>query len=227
MKRNVSLSEISDGKLYGENDMVRADCHGCNGCSACCRGMGASIILDPYDVFRLTSGLGKSLQELIAEDYIELHVVDGVILPNLHMAGEREQCAFLNREGRCSIHELRPGICRLFPLGRYYENGDFRYFLQVGECDAPHSKIKVSKWIDTPNLQRNHAFVVKWHYLLNKVEEFVMAEFMEKHATYEGADKQINMLLLQMFYLKPYASERDFYEQVEERIALFYQAFQS
>ena len=44
MERAVSLEDISDGKLYGINDMVRADSGGCEGCSACCRKMGTSII---------------------------------------------------------------------------------------------------------------------------------------------------------------------------------------
>ena len=82
MKRNVSLAEISDGHLYKANDMVKADCGGCNGCSRCCHGMGNSIILDPYDVYRMTTGMGKSMQELLAAS-VELNVVDGVILPNL------------------------------------------------------------------------------------------------------------------------------------------------
>ena len=34
MKRNIDIKEISDGKLYGPNDMVKADCRGCEGCSA-------------------------------------------------------------------------------------------------------------------------------------------------------------------------------------------------
>ena len=59
MKRNVSLAEISDGRLYKANDMVKADCGGCNGCSRCCHGMGNSIILDPYDVYQMTTGMGE------------------------------------------------------------------------------------------------------------------------------------------------------------------------
>ena len=31
MKRNVELSEISDGRLYTANDMVKADCFDCQG----------------------------------------------------------------------------------------------------------------------------------------------------------------------------------------------------
>ena len=54
MKREVDLEELK--RLYGLNDMVRADCGGCVGCSACCRGMGTSVILDPYDMYRLETG---------------------------------------------------------------------------------------------------------------------------------------------------------------------------
>lgn len=125
MKRNVSLEEISDGRLYGYNDMVKADCHGCRGCHKCCTGMGNSVILDPYDMWRIRKGLNKSLQEFLEEGKVELHVVDGCILPNLAMTGTEEACGFLDREGRCSIHAFRPGVCRLFPLGRYYEEGIF------------------------------------------------------------------------------------------------------
>ena len=59
MKRNIDLNEISDGRLYSSGDMVKADCHDCAGCSACCRGMGDSIKLDPMDIWRLKKGVGK------------------------------------------------------------------------------------------------------------------------------------------------------------------------
>lgn len=215
MKRNVSLEEISDGRLYNENDMVKADCHGCKGCSQCCRGMGSSIILDPFDVYRLTTGLNTTMEALLA-NHVELNVVDGVILPNLKMAGDEECCAFLNEEGRCSIHTHRPGICRLFPLGRYYEDGDFKYFLQKGECTGTNpTKVKVSKWIDTPNLSVNKAFTIQWHYMMNEVEELIAAN---EEDTFR---KNLNMFVLNTFYLTPYDRERDFYEQFAERYTRF------
>lgn len=213
MKRNVSLAEISDGRLYGENDMVRADCHGCRGCFQCCAGMGTSVILDPYDVYRLESGTGKKLSQLLSEGYVELNVVDGIILPNLRMAGDEERCAFLNTAGRCSIHSSRPGICRLFPLGRYYENGDYRYFLQVGQCrENSRSKVKVNKWIDIPDQGKYHKFICQWHYFLNELEELVIGNLDGETA------KQINMILLQGFYLSSYSENREFYEQFKERM---------
>ena len=208
MKRNIDLKEISDGRLYGSNDLVKADCGDCRGCFACCCGMGNSIILDPLDVHRLTTGLNQSFEALLAS-YLELNVVDGIILPNLKMQGSRECCAFLNEAGRCTIHAIRPGICRLFPLGRYYENGSFRYFLQTHECKkANRTKVKVKKWIDTPELGKYETFVNRWHYYLKDMETLI-----EKQP--EKA-KEIDLQILQRFYLTPY--EDDFYTEFEQRM---------
>ena len=60
MRREVSLEEISDGRLYELNDMVKADCQDCAGCHDCCEGMGDSVVLDPMDVYRLCTNLGKT-----------------------------------------------------------------------------------------------------------------------------------------------------------------------
>ena len=48
MQREVTLEEISDGRLYEANDMVKADCQDCKGCFDCCTGMGDSVVLDPW-----------------------------------------------------------------------------------------------------------------------------------------------------------------------------------
>ena len=213
MKRAVDLNEISDGSLYGANDMVRADCGGCIGCSACCQGMGSSIVLDPLDVYRLCAGLNCNFDTLLAK-HLELNVVDAVILPNLKMTGPKESCSFLSASGRCGIHAHRPGICRLFPLGRYYENGTFRYFLQVHECKKENrAKVKVRKWLDMPDLKRYEKFVTDWHYFLNDAEAAVAQE------TDPNIRKGISLYLLQNFYRRPYGVKEDFYEQFDRRLA--------
>lgn len=209
MLRNVDLSEISDGKLYDANDMVKADCKGCEGCSACCRGMGTSIVLDPLDIHRLTTGLGIPFEALLSR-YIELNVVDGLILPNLKMTGDEESCLFLNEEGRCSIHAFRPGICRLFPLGRFYEDGSFRYFLQTQECPKPaKAKIKVYKWLDTEDIRTYEQFIRDWHYFLKDIQELTTA--------YEDPTqvRAACMYILEQFYLAPC---EDFYESFQARL---------
>lgn len=213
MERNIDMAEVSDGRLYGLQDMVKAGCEDCVGCSACCHGMGASIVLDPCDTYRLTVGLGKRFEELLAEK-LELHVVDSLILPNLSMCGAEESCGFLDEKGRCSIHAYRPGICRLFPLGRIYANHGFQYFLQVKECRKENrTKVKVKKWIDTPQVKQYEAFITEWHYFLKDLEQKI------KQAQDAELEKTINLYVLQSFFMTPYEAERDFYEQFAERMA--------
>ena len=212
MKRDIDLAEISDGKFYTLNDMVKADCQDCTGCSDCCRGMGESIVLDPMDIYRLCQGTGLSVAELL-QDRLELHVVDGIVLPNLKMQGAEEVCSFLNKEGRCSIHPYRPGICRLFPLGRIYGEGGVKYFLQVRECSRrERTKIKVKKWIDVPESRKYEQFIVDWHYFLLAVQERIQQ--MQE----EEFEKKANMQILTAFYLTPYNLTEDFYSQFYGRL---------
>lgn len=206
------INEISDGKIYGAQDMARVGCSDCASCHSCCEQMGDTIFLDPYDVFRLTTALGQTFEELL-NGALELHVETGVIVPNLKMREADSQCYFLNEQGRCTIHAHRPGLCRVFPLGRIYEEDGISYFLQKDGCKKDNrTKVKVSKWLDTPELKRYHRFLVDWHSAKKQIEEMVTA----------GEDvRQINLLLLNLFFVKPYEAEHDFYEQFYERFAQF------
>jgi len=217
MLRDCDLNEISDGKKYTLADMVKADCAGCAGCSACCHDMGSSIVLDPLDVCRLTRKLSCSFEALLA-DKIELNVVDGVILPNLKMDEQRKgsPCVFLDMDGRCSVHEDRPGICRIFPLGRVYEDGGFSYILQVHECAKTNrSKVKVSKWIDTPELAKNQRFLADWHFFLKEIHQKL------QDSGDEALIRRTAMELLQYFYIEPYRADEDFYAQFDRRLAQY------
>lgn len=212
MKRNCSLNDISDGNLYDSGDLAAVNCNGCKGLASCCHGMGNSIILDPYDIYRLTTKQNLTFERLL-QDKLDLNVVDGIILPNLKMAGEEEGCTFLNNQGRCSIHAYRPGICRIFPLGRYYENHGFKYFMQIKECpNNSAAKRKISKWIDTPDIEKYEAFLVEWHYFLNAAEDKINNLPDDKWI------KNVNMLILNHFYVLNYEAVRDFYPQFYQRL---------
>lgn len=224
------------GRLYTAKDMAKIGCNGCNGCSYCCQEMGESVILTPFDICELTWNLGKSFDELM-EDKIELYMTDGMALPNLKMTGEkeaygfREVCGFLNEEGRCSIHAFRPGLCRLFPLGRNYEIKQmetedgvqevkgFRYFIVEDSCPKLNgTKVKIEKWLEIPNLKKNEEFITKWHYFCKDFRE-EMQELLD--AGEDEKVKKINLAVLELFYRKPYEKERGFYEEFEERMRRF------
>ena len=175
--------------------------------------MGTSVLLDPYDAYRLVVNLGKNFEQLLQGE-VELHVEAGVVLPNLRMQEGVKSCSFLDENGRCSIHSFRPGICRLFPLGRNYDGERLEYFLLMDACPAKNkSKIKVSKWLDTPQIKTYEKFLVNWHNLVKQLRA-VLEEQDEQMA------QQLSTVFLQMFYLKPYEQE-NFYDEFYERFERF------
>ena len=174
--------------------------------------MGNSIVLDPLDVFRLTKGLNCTFEALI-QNQAELNVVDGIVLPSIRMGEEGEACGFLDPQGRCSIHSFRPGICRLFPLGRIYTEEGIRYFLQIYECTKKNrTKVKVRSFMDNPDGKRYDKFIADWHDFLKKAENE-----MEKQND-PNFTRELSMNVLKMFYLTPYEKEQDFYDQFGKRL---------
>ena len=173
MIRDIDENMIQPEKLLHANDMARLGCSDCEGCSACCRDRAERITLDKWDMDRLKEGLGKSFDDLMALGFVEITLVNNVLLPVLGKKADKDECIFLNGQGRCSIHPFRPGICRMFPLARiYHDDGSFSYFLQEGEC--PHgggAKIKISKWLGVGNINRYEQEVRSYHDRLNDLRE--------------------------------------------------------
>lgn len=204
MKRYVDLNELTDGKKYTEKDLVKLPCNGCKGCSDCCHDVSDTIIIDPYDAWQLSTNLGVSFRELLGKGIVELRVVDGLILPHLRIL-PNSGCVFLDENGRCNIHDFRPGFCRLFPLGRLYENGSFSYILQVDECPNPvKAKIRVKDWIGIENSTNYNDFVLRWHEYTKHIQEALG----EKS---EDEQKSICLKILDDFYFKDY---ENFFEEI-------------
>ena len=197
--------------LYGSNDMAKLGCGDCSGCSACCCGMGQSIVLDPYDIYQLQAATRMNFAQLMQEK-IELHVEDGLILPSLRMQEETEICGFLNAEGRCSIHAARPGLCRLFPLGRHYDESGLHYFLLEDACRVQNrTKVKIRKWLGVSVLTQYERFLIDWHDLRKGIQETIADKQSDAYT------QMVNVSMLEVFYRRSYDTAEDFYLQFEER----------
>ena len=173
MLRDIDQEQISPDRLKSSKDLVSLVCDGCEGCSSCCRDRGSVIVLDEYDVRLLKAHFGASFQDLLSSRLIGLSVIDGVVLPHLNTKSSLDECVFLNTEGRCAIHNARPGICRMFPLGRiWHDDGSFSYFLQEGECPASKkAKIRISKWLGYDNMKEYEASARSYHDALKALRE--------------------------------------------------------
>lgn len=195
MKRNLTFEEISDGHKYTAEDMVKVSCQDCKGCFECCKVTDDTIHLDPYDIFELSKGLNSNFTKMLNDGIINLTVVDGVITPYLCKKPDTHTCSFLSDEGRCLIHDFRPGFCRLFPLGRIYDDsGDFKYFIQVHECPYPNkTKIKVKKWLGIPNLSKYEQFIRDWHRIVKNISDCALEN--------PDAAKSANMQILETYFV--------------------------
>ena len=208
MRTTNILDKISDGRLYDIEDVVKADTCGCDGCSDCCKDVGDLVVLTPFDIYEITNYLNMDFDKLIG-DKIVLRENNKIVLPYLKMQENNKNCSFLDEKGRCTIHLKRPNICRLFPLGRAYQDNDFKYFLQVDNCPKDELKdVKVSQWINIENYNENKKFIFEWYKLIKALT------FRLKFVRDEKEIAHINEILLDNFYRVKI--DNDFYKSFEE-----------
>ena len=216
MEHKVNLEEISDGKLYTKNDLIKLGCDGCSGNSSCCRFAEDTITLDPYDIYQLSTGDGLSFELLYSRELIALAPAQGLLLPHLNFSKETGACPFLNEDGLCRIHGNRPGLCRLFPLARYFEEDKLYYILQIHECPNPVTpKVKIKNWLGIPHLEQYETFLTEWHVLVAETQKKIAA------ATDNQTISTVTTVFLQLFFLTPYGKDEDFYAQFRQREEAF------
>lgn len=233
--KTVSLHE------YRCSQTAKIGCNDCKGCNQCCENMGNSIVLDPYDMWMLTSNLRLvgntpvTYEILTCEDGpLELSNHDGLILPNIKMVVDDRPghshfdtgiCPFLNVDGRCTIHSIRTGLCRLYPLGRNFYPDKITYFVLTEELGCPSKKksyVKISDWLEIPDIEKYEAFQLKWHNLKKEV----LVKMQELNHSMEE-QKTFLLHFLKTFYQTPYSSKlyQEFYQEFEQRLLEFTKQF--
>ena len=204
--------DTSDSVHYYQlNDIARISSSACEGCGECCRGMGESIELDPYDSLQLAAGLNKRFADLINNE-IALHSENGIILPHIAMKGGNDACSFLGKDGRCTIHPFRPGICRLYPLSRKYLDEGIRYFIQPDVCPG-HSlvKVRIRSYLQIQEYSRYEGFKWNWFRFLKDAEDTAISDADPSLRT------KLGLFILETFFLRPY-SNGDFYSIFDKRM---------
>ena len=198
-------------RYYKVHELSRVSSAACKGCGECCRGMGDTIVLDPYDAYQLSYGLNKPFGGLIGES-VELHVENGILLPHLAMTEKTESCAYLDKDGTCRIHAFRPGICRLYPLAREFREHEILYFLLPDPCPVSgRSKVRIDRYLGIPDIDQYESFKLLWHAFIKEME--ALAVRVEDN---NEELQKLSLFLLETFYLKPFDDE--FYSVISRRI---------
>ena len=122
----------------------------------------------------------------------------------------------------CSVHNFKPGVCSIFPLGRVTPKDEEKmvYILQEVNCglkpkeDDP--EITISDWV--PDLENADKAFNTYYELLEEVVKILKFSELKKSTKISQAskDKVYNKFT---HILCDFDTEKDFFEQIEENKA--------
>ena len=162
------VNDLANVKAVALNEKVPFRCQLCG---ACCRNVKDSIMLEPIDVFHLTRYLreqGESvagMEDMLARYAHAAWLEDNFPIYLLNTAGTSDTCVFL-KDGRCSVYEARPQVCRMYPFSAApgSRGRDFQYFLCT---EKPHhfadGLVTVKDWL-SQNFSREAKAALKADY---------------------------------------------------------------
>ncbi len=144
-------SDTETRTAVSADSTFRFHCHSGLACfNRCCRG--ATIILSPYDILRLSRSLGLSTGEFLRRHTRrEVEGYSGLPLALVKLA-RTGGCPFLGEAG-CTVYADRPAACRLFPLTQGSELSpegvkDHYFLRRLGYCQgfAGEQEWTVAAW---------------------------------------------------------------------------------
>jgi len=164
-KRTVRIAG-SDAAVLGPSDPVQLSC-GTAGCSANCCTNGPHIILNPYEIALICRAAGMSYEDLL--DLVETDRVNGFPLV---MLPREPACPFWTDSG-CRIYGARPLACRLFPLGRVFENGGSSFVLPGrNQCSGlvPETALTLADYLREQDTETQVRMADAWIEFVTEVE---------------------------------------------------------
>jgi len=146
----------------------------CKGCGGCCKGR-EDIVLSGYDLYRLCVRLSLA-PDLVLNAFCRLYMGSVSLLPVVRLQPRRDtgnNCPFLYKN-RCSVHEAKPLVCALYPLGQTIElNGRVSYFCQDDGCGGPRREFLLRDYLNASGIAQREALDVEWARLNIRLSKWV------------------------------------------------------
>lgn len=163
----------------------------CRRCGKCCKNQD-TIIFTPRDIYNIAHKFGKSMEQVI-EETSEVYPGRDSRMPIVHMVprGPKNACPLLV-DGRCSVHDCKPTVCALFPLGRVVwfdrtlpleqqlDNIQVRYIVNDIDCGSAKRVNTVREWLARFGIAEDDEFFIRWNRLFIRTSS-VMRKLEEAH----------------------------------------------
>lgn len=144
---------------------------GCDNCDTCCKYRG-DIRLTIKNIFEISRSIGVTPADFI-EDYtheVECEAPERA----LNAVGEFKECIMYDsKRKRCSVNEVKPLQCVVFPLVPESIKND--YFYVKGECKCKNKNlITVDEWLNGNNkiYKKNKELNLAWVNVMEEIQYY-------------------------------------------------------
>ena len=195
----------------------------CRRCGKCCIHQD-TIIFNTQDIYNIAKKKGMTMQQ-VAESYTEAYIGRNSRIPIVHLLsnGPKGACPLLE-DGRCSVHDCKPTVCALFPLGRVVMGEKFgepiedpnklnvKYIINDYTCGSAKRVNTVRSWLAKFGIPEHDEFYLLWNKVLMSLTPTVMK--LEKHKVSEFVLNMFWDAIYQTLYLQ-YDVAQDFMPQFQ------------
>jgi len=156
----------------------------CRSCGKCCKNR-YDIMLTPRDLFRIARHLNMTIEDVVKK-YCDVYPGKDSKVPIVRLLpiGGNDRCPFLV-DKRCIVHEAKPTVCALFPIGRTISSGEpdialdpdtpmvTGYICQPTDCNAKKKPQVVRDWLAKWGYEEPDAFYLQWNEMLISITDFI------------------------------------------------------
>ena len=127
----------------------------CRLCGNCCRNLRGNLMPEQIDIYRLARFLRERGEVEYMEDFYTRYTYPDMLedffpVFLINTVDPDDSCVFL-KDGRCSVYEARPRVCRLYPFTAFPgQRGKAFHFFQCMDSNSAHfsdGKILVKDWM--------------------------------------------------------------------------------
>jgi len=127
----------------------------CRLCGNCCRNLRGNLMPEQIDAYRLARFLRERGEVEYMEDFYTRYTYPDMLegffpVFLINTVDPDDSCVFL-KDGRCSVYEARPRVCRLYPFTAFPgQRGKAFHFFQCMDNNSAHfsdGKILVKDWM--------------------------------------------------------------------------------
>lgn len=156
----------------------------CTQCGECCIHRD-DILLSPKDLFQIARKLQLTPAEAL-QRYCESYIGADSRIPivRLKPEGRHQRCPFL-KNNRCRIHDVKPSVCALFPIGRClkisqdsethedFQVSQIEYIFTDPGCGNAKTQHTVREWFDTFHIPLEDHYFVNWNNVVCKFSQLI------------------------------------------------------